>query len=110
MATTEVIEFYTFTANGTTPQSFFHQGRFSQLTIGKVGGEDMGSGNLLIQKVTLDGGLHTIRTISAVEFGTIQDKTLRLELPDETEVKVSLTGATAPNLYVEHRNQIDDSQ
>tara|TARA_R110000851_G_scaffold9579_3_gene35583 strand:- start:33252 stop:33578 length:327 start_codon:yes stop_codon:yes gene_type:complete len=106
---TTSIDYYTFSANGTMPDIFYHQGRFSQLTMGQVGAENFGGGSLLLQKTTLDGGLHTIRTITAADFALLQDKTLRLELPDETELKVTLTGSTTPNLYVEHRNQKDDS-
>jgi len=63
---------------------------------------------MLIQKPTLDGGMHTIRSISEAEFNIIKDRTIRLELPDETPVFIALTGSTSPNLYVEHRNQKDD--
>lgn len=108
MPTVKVVEYHTFTSDGTLPESFIHQGRFSQLTMGKVGADDLGGGDLLIQKETLDGGLHTIRTISEEDFATLQDRTLRLELPDESVVKISLENSTAPTFYVEHRNQKDD--
>lgn len=102
------IEHYTFTVDGVTPDSFSHIGRFSQLSIGKTTGDDFGGGTLLIQKPTLDGGIHTVRSISSAEFAIIKDKTIRLELPDETPVFVALTGSTNPTLYIEHRNQKDD--
>lgn len=108
MPTALVIEYYTFTADGTLPEDFIHQGRYSQITMGKVTAEDMGGGSLLIQKLTLDGGLHTIRTITPEEFADMQDRTLRLELPDESVIKLSMSGSTTPNFYVEHRNQKDD--
>ena len=89
------------------PNEFHHQGRYSQIVIGEVTAQDMGGGTLLIQKSTLNGGRHTIRSITAAKFLVMQDRTLRLELPSETSVYVELVGATAPNLYIEHRQQQD---
>lgn len=108
-----VIEFLTITdvsgSSGTTfPDRFMHQGRYSQITIGEVNAKDFGGGTLLIQKNTLNGSLHTVREITEAEYELMIDKTLRLELPDESEITVDLVGATAPNLYIEHRNQKDD--
>ncbi len=102
------IQYYTFSADGVAPDNFSHQGRFSQISIGKEGAEDFGGGVLLIQKPTLDGGMHTVRQLTAKEFAGMKDKTLRLELPDQTNVFVKLTGSTSPDLYVEHNNQKDD--
>jgi hypothetical protein len=102
------IEFYTFTVDGASPDNFSHQGRFSQLSIGKVGADNFGGGTLLICKPTIDGGQHVVRSIPVAEFIILKDKTIRLELPDETEIFIELTGSTSPNLYVEHRNQKDD--
>jgi len=102
-----IIEYHTFSADGVLPSEFQHQGRFSQITIGEVTAEDMGGGTLLIQKATLNGSRHTIRRIPEEEFLTMQDRTLRLELPDETVIYVELTGSTAPNLYIEHQQQQD---
>ncbi len=107
MLVVNIIEDYIFTADGVLPSQFQHQGRFSQITIGEVNAEDMGGGTLLIQKGTLNGSRHTIRIIPESEYLTMQDRTLRVELPDETLIYVELTGSTSPNLYVEHRQQQD---
>ena len=102
------IEYHTFAADGSLPDNFFHEGRFSQITIGKVGAQDMGGGVLLIQKDTLDGGKHTIRMVTEEEFQVMQDRTLRVEMPPDSSLYLELTGSVAPNLYVEHRQQNDD--
>lgn len=102
-----VIEYHTFAADGVLPSQFRHQGRFSQITIGSVDADNMGGGTLLIQKATLNGSRHTIRRIPEAEFLDMQDRTLRLELPDESVVYVEMIGSTAPNLYVEHQQQQD---
>ncbi len=107
MPSLNIIEQYVFTADGVLPDQFQHQGRFSQLTMGEVDAEDMGGGTLLIQKGTLNGSRHTIRRVPESEYLVMQDRTLRLELPDETLIYVELTGSTNPNLYVEHRQQQD---
>ena len=99
------IDHYTFSADGTMPGEFIHLGQYSQLTIGEVDAEDFGGGTLLIQKETLNGSRSTIRSISAGQFIGMQDKTIRLELSDGLMLYIELTGATDPNLYVEHRNQ-----
>jgi len=105
-----IIEYHTFTADGVLPNEFQHHGRFSQITIGEVTAKDFGGGTLLIQKATLNGSRHTIREVTAADFLVMQDRTLRLELPDETIVYVELTGSTAPNLYIEHQQQQDFSR
>jgi hypothetical protein len=105
---TAIIEYYTFTADGVIPSEFKHQGRYSQITMGSVDARDFGGGTLLIQKSTLNGSRHTIRSITAAEFDTMQDRTLRLELPDETVIYVEMTGSSSPNLYIEHRQQQDN--
>jgi hypothetical protein len=97
----------TITGTGGSADLGQHNGRYSQLTIGQVGNEDFGGGSLLIKKLTLSGGLHIIRTITAAQFAVLQDKTIRLELPDGSGIEVELTGATDAELYVEHRNQED---
>lgn len=96
----------TFVADGENELNN-HSGRYSQLTIGKVGKQDFGDGQLFVQKRTLDNGLHTIRTITAAQFLAMANKTVRLELPNGTLIVVTLSGSTNPNLYVEHRNQQD---
>jgi len=102
-------DYHTFTADGVVPENWAHIGRFGQLTIGKVGAEDFGGGTLRIQKDTLDGGWHTVREITEAQFDTLQDKSIRTEFPDESKVRVELYGSTSPNLYVEYRNQKDDT-
>lgn len=99
------IDFYTFVDNGEMPGQFFHQGRYSQITIGSIDAESFGGGTLLIQKDTLNGSVHTIRAITEDEFYTMQDRTLRMELPTNSTIRMSLINATSPNLYVEHRQQ-----
>lgn len=96
----------TFTADGSS-EIGSHSGRYSQLTIGKEGAANFGGGELKIQKKTLDGGVHTIRTITEAAFAGLANKTLRLELPDATRLVVALSGSTSPQLYVEFRNQQD---
>lgn len=99
------INYHTFTDNGLMPGEFWHQGRYSQITIGATDAESFGGGSLLIQKDTLIGSVHTIRIVTEAEFLSMQDRTLRLELPNNTNIKVSLVDAVEPNLYVEHRQQ-----
>ena len=103
------VTFYTFSSNETMADSFVHQGRFSQLILGKEGAENMGGGSIHIQKPTLDGGIHTVRIISEAEFNALQDRSIRLELPDEARIKIKMVGATSPNFYVEHSNQRDNA-
>ena len=98
---------YTFTGDGDTPDDFHHLGRYSQLTIGSTDAENFGGGTLLIQKRTLNGKVHSIRQITSTQFAKMQDKTIRMELPDGTRVTVNLRSSTNPNLYIEHRNQWD---
>ena len=100
-------QIHTFTADEAGVELGPHQGRYSQLTIGQVGNADFGTGTLLIQKKTLGGGVHTVRSITAAQYAALQDKTVRLELPNGTAIVVEVTGATSPDLYVEHRNQED---
>lgn len=102
------IPFKLFSADGSnTDDPFIHNARYSQLTIGKVGSESFGGGTLLIQKTTLDGGLHTIESLDQAGFDALATKTIRLELTRGEEVIVTLGGSTTPNLYLEHRNQRD---
>lgn len=97
---------HTFTADEAGVELGPHRGRYSQLTIGQIGNANFDGGDLLIQKKTLADGIHTIRTITAADFATLQDKTIRLELPTATRIVVELTGSSgSPSLYVEHRNQ-----
>lgn len=96
---------FTFSADGNSDE-FSHTGRYSQITIGKVGSDDFGGGVVSINKTTLDGGTHVIRNISADQFAAMTNKTLRLELTNATKVFVSIAGSTTPDLYVEHRNQL----
>ncbi len=100
-------QFHTFSDDGDTPDDFSHFGRYSQLTIGSTDAESFGGGTLRIQKRTLNNKLHTIRMITASAFAKLQDKTIRLELPDGTRIVVNLNSSTDPSLYVEHRNQHD---
>jgi len=100
-------QFHTFTGNEAGVEINNHLGRYSQLTIGKVGAVNFGGGNLLIQKRTLDDGVHTIRKITSAEFNEMVNKTIRLELPDGTLVILEMENSTSPSLYVEHRNQQD---
>ena len=100
-------QFHTFTEDEAGVEINNHIGRYSQLTIGKVGAASLGGGNLLIQKATLDDGVHTIRKITSAEFNDMVNKTIRLELPDATRVILEIENSTGPSLYVEHRNQQD---
>ena len=99
---------YTFTADGSLPETSLHQGRYSQLAIGADGAVDFGGGTLDIKKETLTGGFHTIVSVDATSYAALESKSIRLELPDASNIQVTLTGSTSPNLYVEHRIQSDN--
>lgn len=107
---------FTFTENTARIKFGPHTKRFSQFAIGRLAPDnttneaDFGGGTLELAFETLGGGTHVLRSISAAEFASMQDKTIRLELPANTNLLVSLTGATNPRLFVQHRNQDVEDQ
>ena len=102
------IDYHTFTADGELPDNFLHQGRFSQITLGEVNAMDFGGGEIWLQKDTLNDSKHIVRIVTEDEFQIMQDRTLRVEMPPQSKLYISLVGAISPNLYVEHRQQHDD--
>lgn len=97
-----------FTANGTVVFEHVNR-RFSQLAIGQIGNADFGTGSLLLKYPTrgISGtpGVHLLRTITAADFAALQDKTIQVELPADTDLTVELAGSTSPDLYVQWFSQ-----
>lgn len=93
---------HTFSAAGSLTDRFTHKGRYSMLMLGKEGADTIGT-SVKVQRVTEDGGLHTIRTITALT--DLTNNSLRLELPPNSTIDITVAGS--PTLYVEHADLVE---
>ena len=93
---------HTFTGTGgSLPTQFKTPAQEGEVFVfvGSEGSEDFGGGTLKIQKVRSDGTLSTLKEITVLD--TQDDRSMRVILPGNQLVDVTLTGASAADLGIE---------